>query len=64
MATQSGSFALSLAEFAAAIALLVGVMVLGLAGAAGFAAGLDDPAALTGLGIGMIAAIVHQDNLS
>lgn len=45
-------------QFTAAIALLVGVMVLGLAGAAGFAAGLDDPAALTGLGIGMIAAIV------
>lgn len=45
-------------QFAAAIALFVGVMVMGLAGAAGFAAGLDDPAALTGLGIGMIAAIV------
>lgn len=45
-------------QFAAAIALFVGVMVMGLAGAAGFAAGLDDPAALTGLGIGMIAVIV------
>lgn len=45
-------------QFASAIALLVGVMVMGLAGAAGFSAGFDDPAALTGLGIGMIAAIV------
>lgn len=45
-------------QFAAAIAMFVGVMVMGLAGMAGFSAGLDDPAALTGLGIGMIAVIV------
>ncbi|NBB26507.1 hypothetical protein GVM20_15345 [Porphyrobacter sp. SLTP] len=45
-------------QFAAAIAMFVGVMVMGLAGMAGFSAGLDDPAALTGLGIGMIAVVV------
>ena len=45
-------------QFAAAIAIFVGVIGMGLAGAAGLAGGLEDPAAFTGLGIGMIAAIV------
>lgn len=45
-------------QFAAAIAIFVGVIGMGLAGAAGLAGGLEDPAAFTGLGIGMIAAVV------
>lgn len=45
-------------QLAAAIALFIGVMVMGLAGAAGVTAGLDDPAALAGFGIGMIAVLV------
>lgn len=45
-------------QFAAAIALFLGVMVMGLAGAAGITAGFDDPAALAGFGIGMIAVVV------
>lgn len=42
-------------QIAASLVLGLGFALMGLAGVAAFGAGLEDPAALTGMGIGMIA---------
>lgn len=44
-------------QVAASIVLGIAVAVVGVAGVAGLGAGLDDPAALTGMGLGMIVMI-------
>lgn len=48
----------SVIQIAAMFALILGIAGMGLAGSAGLSAGIDDPAALAGLGIGMIVFMV------
>lgn len=45
-------------QLAASIVLGIGMAVLGMAGAAGMGAGIEDPAAIAGLGVGMIVFMV------
>lgn len=45
-------------QLAASIVLGIGMAVLGMAGAAGMSAGIEDPGALAGLGVGMIIFMV------
>lgn len=45
-------------QLAASIVLGIGMAVLGMAGAAGMSAGIEDPAAIAGLGVGMIVFMV------
>ncbi|UYV15327.1 hypothetical protein [Porphyrobacter sp. ULC335] len=45
-------------QLAASIVLGIGMAVLGMAGAAGMGAGIEDPGAIAGLGVGMIVFMV------